>query len=84
MGKVEGTVRATVRWPSGLTQIFEHLPVNQRIEIQEGSDNFLAKPFAASASFLCACRRCRKAGTFAIVGRDLADRAFERAGLFVA
>jgi Tfp pilus assembly protein PilF/peroxiredoxin len=47
VGKVEGTVRATIRWPSGLTQMFEHVPVNQRVEIQEGSENFQAKPFSA-------------------------------------
>jgi Flp pilus assembly protein TadD/peroxiredoxin len=48
VGKVQGTVRASIRWPSGLTQAFEHVPVNHRIGIQEGSDKFLAKPFAAS------------------------------------
>ncbi len=48
VGKVEGPIRATVRWPSGLSQTFENLPVDSRIEIQEGSDKFLAKPFAAS------------------------------------
>ncbi|PYT42845.1 MAG: hypothetical protein DMG47_14790, partial [Acidobacteria bacterium] len=37
-----------IRWPSGLTQAFEHLPVNHRIEIEEGSDKFMAKPFGAS------------------------------------
>jgi Flp pilus assembly protein TadD/peroxiredoxin len=31
-----------------LTQAFEHLPVNHRIEIQESSDKFVAKPFAIS------------------------------------
>ncbi len=41
-------MRGSIRWPSGLTQTFEHLPVNHRIEIQEGSADFLAKPFAAS------------------------------------
>ncbi len=52
VGKGADTVRATVRWPSGLTQVFEHVPVNQRIEIQEGWEKFLAKPFAVSpASF---------------------------------
>ncbi|MGH9545112.1 MAG: tetratricopeptide repeat protein [Terriglobales bacterium] len=49
VGNVEDPVRATVRWPSGLTQTFENLPVNQRIEIQEGSNDFLAKPFAVSS-----------------------------------
>jgi tetratricopeptide (TPR) repeat protein len=48
VGKLEGTVRATIRWPSGQTQVFEHLPVNRRIEIEEGSEAFLIKPFAAS------------------------------------
>jgi Flp pilus assembly protein TadD/peroxiredoxin len=31
-----------------LTQTFEHLPVNRRIEIEEGSEDFAAKPFAAA------------------------------------
>jgi Flp pilus assembly protein TadD/peroxiredoxin len=48
VAKTEGTVRASIRWPSGLTQAFDHLPVSHRIEIQEGSADFLAKPFAAS------------------------------------
>ena len=45
VGDVPGVVRATVRWPSGLAQIFENLPVNHRIEILEGSQDFAAKPF---------------------------------------
>jgi tetratricopeptide (TPR) repeat protein len=48
VGKSEGTVRATIRWPRGLTQVFEHLPVNRRIEIEEGSRDFAAKPFVAA------------------------------------
>jgi len=48
IGKAEGTVRATIRWPSGLTQAFERLPVNQRIEIEEGSAVFAARAFAAA------------------------------------
>jgi tetratricopeptide (TPR) repeat protein len=43
----EGAVRATVRWPSGLSQEFNDLPVNHRIEIEEGSATFTAKPFSA-------------------------------------
>jgi len=46
VGKAEGTVRASIRWPSGLIQTFEHLPVNRRIEIEEGAEEFTAKPFA--------------------------------------
>jgi len=48
VGTTEGTVRASIRWPSGLTQVFEKLPVNQRIEVQEGVEDFRAKPFAAA------------------------------------
>jgi tetratricopeptide (TPR) repeat protein len=52
VGKTEGTVRVTIRWPSGLRQDFEHLPLNRRIEIEEGSEDFAAKPFAvAPASY---------------------------------
>ena len=52
VGKTDGSVRATIRWPSGLTQVFEHLPVNRRIEVEEGSENFVEKPFAvAPASY---------------------------------
>jgi tetratricopeptide (TPR) repeat protein/peroxiredoxin len=48
VGKSEGTIRATVRWPSGLSQNFERLPVNHRIVIEEGSPTFVANPFAAA------------------------------------
>ena len=48
VGKLQGTVSASIRWPSGLTQAFDHLRVNHRIEIREGSDKYVAKPFATS------------------------------------
>ena len=48
LGQGEEPVRASIRWPSGLTQSFENLPVNRRIEIEEGSNDFLARPFAVS------------------------------------
>jgi Flp pilus assembly protein TadD/peroxiredoxin len=48
VGRAHEKVRGSIRWPSGLTQAFERLPVNHRIEIQEGVADFLAKPFAAS------------------------------------
>ncbi|HYW65902.1 MAG TPA: tetratricopeptide repeat protein, partial [Candidatus Dormibacteraeota bacterium] len=48
LGKAEGPVRASIRWPSGPTQTFENLPANHRIEIQEGAQEFRAKPFAAA------------------------------------
>jgi tetratricopeptide (TPR) repeat protein len=47
VGAAEGTVRATLRWPNGLSQTLEAVPVNCRIEIEEGSATFLPKPFTA-------------------------------------
>ena len=43
VGSVLGNVRATVRWPSGLAQTFENLPVNHRIEIVEGIAGFCSQ-----------------------------------------
>jgi Flp pilus assembly protein TadD/peroxiredoxin len=48
VGKIDAPIHATVRWPSGLTQKLDNLPVGSRIEIEEGSDNFEAKPFVVS------------------------------------
>jgi Flp pilus assembly protein TadD/peroxiredoxin len=48
VGKQEAAVHGTVRWPSGLMQEFTDLPVNHRIELEEGSAAVLAKPFGAS------------------------------------
>ena len=51
VGKSSGPVRATVRWPSGVTQRFENLPLNHRVQLEEGSSNFVATPFATSTRF---------------------------------
>jgi tetratricopeptide (TPR) repeat protein len=51
VGKADGTIRATFVWPSGLKQTFDNLPVNHRIEIEEGSAAFVAKPFAAASAY---------------------------------
>ena len=48
VGTVNATIRATIRWPGGSTQTFERLPVNRRIEIEEGSPDFRVQPFADS------------------------------------
>jgi Flp pilus assembly protein TadD/peroxiredoxin len=50
IGGTEENIRATVRWPSGLAQTFDRLPVNQRIALQEGAQDFAAKLFAASTA----------------------------------
>ena len=46
VGKPEGAIRATIRWPSGISHIFEDVPTNHRIEIEEGAATFAAKAFA--------------------------------------
>jgi Flp pilus assembly protein TadD/peroxiredoxin len=46
LGAADGPVRATIRWPSGLTQEFQALPSQHRIEIEEGSAEFVARAFA--------------------------------------
>jgi FimV-like protein len=48
LGEHSGGVKASIRWPSGLTQEFENLPVNNRIEIHESSMSFQARAFAAT------------------------------------
>jgi tetratricopeptide (TPR) repeat protein len=48
LGGHQGTVQATVRWPSGLTQTFSDLPVGHRVHIEEGGSSFRAFPFAAT------------------------------------
>jgi len=48
VGESKKTILVTVRWPSGLTQRFERIPVDHRIEIEEGASIFIAKPFAPS------------------------------------
>jgi tetratricopeptide (TPR) repeat protein len=50
LGNANGMIRASIRWPNGLSQEFENLPVNHCIEIEEGSATFAAKPFAAPAT----------------------------------
>jgi Flp pilus assembly protein TadD/peroxiredoxin len=49
LGDYSAGVKATIHWPSGLKQQVENLQINHRIEIDEGSSNLQARPFAASA-----------------------------------
>ena len=51
LGDYKGAIRASVRWPAGLVQTFDNLPANSRIEIEEGSVKFTAKPFAVQTHF---------------------------------
>lgn len=46
VGESRDQIRACVRWPGGLTQTFENLPVDHRIELEEGSANIRVWAFA--------------------------------------
>ncbi len=43
-----GAVSATVLWPSGLVEKFAQLPVNHRIDITEGANDFVAQSYVRS------------------------------------
>ena len=47
IGQGTGEVSATVRWPSGMVQRFDHLPRNKRIELVEAKASFSVTSFAA-------------------------------------
>jgi len=38
-------LKATIHWPNGLVQHFDHLPANHRIAVTEGSEQVSARPF---------------------------------------
>lgn len=46
LGKNLDPIRATIRWPGGLTQSFDGLPINHSIAIVEGQRKFVARPFS--------------------------------------
>jgi len=52
LGNHEGSIRATIQWPSGITQVVDQVPVNHRLEIEEGVSSFSAKPFAEISAAL--------------------------------
>ena len=49
LGKVDGRISVSVRWPSGLRQEFAEIPANHRVTIQEGNPNLSATPFSVLA-----------------------------------
>jgi tetratricopeptide (TPR) repeat protein len=49
LGDASGPVRATIRWPSGLVQVFSDLPAGHRILVQEGSAEFRTEQFRRRA-----------------------------------
>jgi tetratricopeptide (TPR) repeat protein len=51
IGSSEPFISARIRWPSGDTQPLTQVPTNHRIEIREGSDDFVATAFAPLSPF---------------------------------
>ena len=49
VGSVAQTLSARVTWPDGSVANYDKVPVNHRIEIEEGKDGFQATAFAAAA-----------------------------------
>lgn len=49
VGDFSGEVELTIRWPKGDTQVLKQVPVNHRIEITEGANDFKATAFASGA-----------------------------------
>lgn len=45
-----GTLKATIRWPSGAEQVLEGVPANHRVEITEGSNHLRAEPYSSAPS----------------------------------
>jgi tetratricopeptide (TPR) repeat protein len=50
VGNFEGPLKATVRWPSGLTQTFDTVPVDHRVELEEGVKTFFASAFKETST----------------------------------
>jgi tetratricopeptide (TPR) repeat protein/peroxiredoxin len=48
LGETKGAVRASVRWPSGLVQELQDLPLNHRIWVEEGAEPVRIEAFKAS------------------------------------
>jgi tetratricopeptide (TPR) repeat protein len=50
LGEAKGPVSASIRWPSGLVQEFQNLPVNHLIRVDEGSESPRLESFQAPAT----------------------------------
>jgi tetratricopeptide (TPR) repeat protein len=48
LGAQQNPVKATIRWPSGLLQTLNDLPLNHRIFVEEGSSPSRVEPFRAT------------------------------------
>jgi tetratricopeptide (TPR) repeat protein len=49
LGGAKGPVRASIRWPSGLVQPLNDLPLNHRVWVEEGAESVRIEPFRISS-----------------------------------
>jgi len=45
LGKAAGPVQASILWPSGRVQELDHLPLNHRVRVEEGSEHWELEPW---------------------------------------
>ena len=45
LGETNSPVRASIRWPSGLVQNLDDLPLNHRVWVEEGAEKLRVEPF---------------------------------------
>jgi len=45
LGDAKSMMRASIRWPSGVVQEFQNLPINHRVWVEEGADSPRMEPF---------------------------------------
>jgi tetratricopeptide (TPR) repeat protein/peroxiredoxin len=50
LAQAEGPVRASIRWPGGLVQELQNLPINHRIWVEEGAEPARMEPFKTRAT----------------------------------
>ena len=50
LGNAKGSITASIRWPSGLTQNIPGLTANHRVYVEEGSASIRSEPFRPSPS----------------------------------
>ena len=50
LGETKEPIRASVRWPSGLVQTIDGVPLNHRIRVQEGVEGFRSEPFQKTSA----------------------------------
>lgn len=49
LGAAKGPVRVSIRWPSGLTQELQYLPINNRVWVEEGAEPSRIEAFSTLA-----------------------------------